>query len=86
MTLENVKRLYLHFSKLSDGNFKARDFDFVLPGKNDGDEEGRSAMGKLSPQRIDLIKSDALVCKLQIEEKYPNIKKLCSVKEEVEEA
>lgn len=85
MTSENVKRLYLHFCKLASGNFKARDFDSITPGKNEGDEDGRMSMGKLTSERIALIQSDALVAKLELEEKYPKIKELVP-QEETNEA
>ena len=71
MTQENIIRLHTHFSKLSEGDFTARDFDTETAAKNQGDEDGNMRMGKLSGERIALIKSDALVAKLEMEEKYP---------------
>ncbi len=74
MTFDNVRKQHEHFSKLAQGDFTARTFDTTTAGKNEGDEEGNLRMGKLTAERISLIKSDALVAKLEIEEKYPQLK------------
>lgn len=68
MTLENVKRLHTHFSKLAEGNFTENDFFVEIPAKPGG-EPGRMSLGKMSPQRRELIISDAKRHKEEIEAK-----------------
>lgn len=70
MTLENVKKDYKYFCKLAKGEFNERDFDKRY-GTNEGkSEEGITLQGKMTPQRVDLIKSNALRNKLDIEKKF----------------
>ena len=65
MTEANIKRLYEHFCRLAKGDFTERNFDQTY-----GDE-GRMSMGKMSPARVELIKSDAKRHKEQLEKKFP---------------
>lgn len=75
MTLENVKRLHEHFTFLAAGKWKENDFDTVLTARDLG-ESGRTAMGKMSPERIKLIKSDAKRYLEELEYKAKEINKL----------
>lgn len=68
MTKETISRLHKHFSNLAEGKFKESDFDFKLQG-----EGGSSQMGEMSPIRRELIKSDALKHKQELEQKHPEI-------------
>lgn len=75
MTFENVQKLYKHFCKLAEGKFNERDFDRTS-GTNEGEaEEGITLQGKMTPQRVALIKSNALRHKLDAEKKYPQLLK-----------
>ena len=79
MTLENVQKQYKHFCKLSRGEFNERDFDIKIGedrNKEEGKEESESGItlqGKMTPQRVELIKSNALRHKLDIEKKFPQL-------------
>lgn len=75
MTLENIKKKYIYCCKLAKGEFNERDFDRTS-GKNEGEaEEGITLQGKMTVQRVELIKSNALRNKLDIEKKYPQLLK-----------
>lgn len=67
MTKENLIRLYDHFSFLASGKWNERNFDHDLG------NEGRIAMGKMTPDRVKLIISDALANKIAMEYKYPQL-------------
>lgn len=73
MSLRNVKKLYKHFCYLSEGKFNERDFDFEVKGKNPKDEAGTIVQGKLTAERISLIKSDAIRHKIELERKFPQL-------------
>ena len=73
MTRENLIKSYKHYSKLASGDFSERNFDTVTESKNSGDEEGSMRMGKMSRERIDLIKTSANDNKLDMEKKYPDM-------------
>ncbi len=73
MTLENVKKQYIYFCKLAKGEFNERDFDSTSGTNKGGNEEGITLQGKMTPQRVDLIKSNALRNKLDIEKKFPQL-------------
>lgn len=72
MTKENRARLYKHYCILANGNFNERTFDFELEAEKP-DDSGSMHMGKMSQQRIDLIKSDAKRNKKDMEKKYPEL-------------
>lgn len=73
MTWENVQKQYRHYCKLAKGEFNERDFDRTS-GTNEGEnEEGITIQGKMTPQRVDLIKSNALRHKLELERKFPQL-------------
>ena len=73
MTWENVQKQYKYFCKLVKGEFNERSFDSTS-GTNEGEaEEGITLQGKMTPQRVELIKSNALRSKKDIEKKYPEI-------------
>ena len=78
MTKENLIKMHKHFSKLSKGDFTRRDFDTETESSCtiEGEEQdgGRMNMGRLTPERIALIKSTALTNMLEMEEKYPYLK------------
>lgn len=82
MTKENILKLYKHFCILVEGNFNERTFDFELEAAN-SDDSGSSHVGKMSQQRIALIKTDAKRHKEDMEKKYPE---LCVVKKEEEKS
>jgi len=87
MTKENILKDYKHFCILAEGKFNERTFDFELQAENP-DDSGSMHMGKMTQQRIDLIKSDAKRHKEDMEKKYPEllVKKVVEEKkEEVEE-
>lgn len=69
--------MHKHFSKLANGDFTRRDFDTETESSCtiEGEEQdgGRMNMGKLTAERISLIKSTALVNKLEMEDKYPHL-------------
>ena len=72
MTEENLRKLYKHYSWLATGDFTRRDFDTESESSSEDEEEGgHMNMGKLTVERINLIKSKALVNKAEMEEKYP---------------
>jgi len=73
MTKESILRLHKHFSILADGKFIERDFTVETPAKRPGEEPGRMSLGKMSPQRRDLIIADAKRHMAEIEEKFPNL-------------
>jgi hypothetical protein len=70
MTRENLIRLHKRFTILSEGKFNERTFDFELTA-DDPDNSGRTHMGRMTPERIELIRSDAKRHKLDMEQKYP---------------
>ena len=72
MTQENILRLHKHFTILSEGNFNERTFDIELKADKDEDS-GSSHVGKMSAQRITLIRGDAKRHKEDIEKKYPHL-------------
>lgn len=74
MVFSNVVKLYKHFSYLADGKFTERDFDSKVQAKKAGEEAGWTAMGEMSSDRKQLIKSDALANKIALEEKFPELK------------
>lgn len=78
MTNENLLKMHKHFSKLARGDFKRRDFDTETESSCtiEGQEQdgGMMNMGKLTAQRISLIKSTALVNKLEMEANFPELK------------
>jgi len=73
MTKESILRLHKHFSILAAGNFNERDFTVETPAKRPGEEGGRMSLGKMSPQRRELIISDAKRHMADIERKFPNM-------------
>lgn len=75
MAKQNIERLHKHFSFLAEGTFNERDFFVEYPGKRPGEESGRMSLGKMSPQRRELIISDAKRHKAEIEAKFPWIVK-----------
>jgi len=73
MTWENVQKQYKHFCKLARGEFTERTFD-TRSGTNEGqNEEGITIQGKMKPERVQLIKSNALNHQRDIERKFPQI-------------
>jgi len=72
MTKENILKDYKHFCILAKGDFNERTFDFELKAENP-DDAGSTHVGKMSQQRIDLIKSDAKRHKEDMEKKYPEL-------------
>ena len=73
MSYEYILEKYKRACNLIEGKFTERDFDSIVPAKNKGDEGGHTTMGKMSPQRKELIMSNALRRKLDIEEKFPQV-------------
>lgn len=67
MTLENVRKQYEHFCFLASGKFTERDFD------QDLGDEAKHIQGKMTQERIALIKSDALRNKEDLERKFPHL-------------
>lgn len=67
MTKATIEKLYKHFSKLAEGKFEESDFDFKL-GAGEG---GRTQIGEMSPERKQLIISDAKRNKEELEKKFP---------------
>lgn len=65
---ETILKLHNHFSKLAEGKFTESDFNFKLKG-----EGGRVEVGELPPERKELIKSDALRNKLELERRFPEL-------------
>lgn len=59
MTVETVKRLKEHFTRLAEGQFSERDFDDTIRANRPGEEEGRMSLGKMPEKRRSLIMSDA---------------------------
>lgn len=80
MTLENVQKQYKYFCKLAKGEFNERDFDSASGTDEGKNEKGITLQGTMSRQRVDLIKSNALRNKKDIEKKFPQL--LEQVKEE----
>lgn len=80
MTLENVKKQYKHFCKLARGEFSERDFDITSGTNKDGNEEGITLQGKITPQRRQLIISNALRHQKDIEKKFPDLVKVKETK------
>lgn len=76
MTKENVARLHKHFSMLAEGTFNERDFFVETSAKRPGEEAGRMSLGKMSPQRRDLIISDAKRNIAEMETKAKAVSKL----------
>lgn len=74
MTKENLIKMHNHFSKLAAGDFTARDFDEESESSCDGEDGGMMRMGKLTPERIALVKSTALTNKLEMEVNHPELK------------
>ena len=77
MTLENLKKLYKHFSFLSKGNFTPQDFNKEF---GDGEDGGFMHMGKLTSDRKQLIIANATQNLKNLVKKYPKLEE-----EEVEE-
>jgi len=71
MTLENLKKLYKHYSFLSKGNFTAEDFYKEF---GDGEDAGFSHVGKLPSDRRKLIIADAQRNLKELLKKYPELK------------
>ena len=71
MTLENLKKQYKHFLFLTKGNFTAQDFNKEFPGEKDNG--GFSHMGKLTPDRKELIISDAKRNLSKLIKKHPEV-------------
>lgn len=69
MTKENLKKLYKHYSFLTKGNFTAQDFDKEFEGK----DSGFAHVGKLTPDRKQLIISDAKRHLMELIDKYPEL-------------
>jgi hypothetical protein len=67
MTKENLIKKYKHNLFLAEGKFTEGDFDRVYKGK----ESGRMQMGEMSPQRRELIISDAKGRLKEMERKFP---------------
>lgn len=78
MTLDNLKKLYKHYSFLIKGKFEPEDFNKEFGSGEDG---GFMHMGKLTSDRRKLIISDAKENLKNLVKKYPDLK----VKEEVKE-
>lgn len=70
MTKANLLKLHTHLSFLASGKFNERHFDYEVSAE-DPENSGSMRMGKMSSQRVDLIKSDALRHKQAMEEKHP---------------
>jgi hypothetical protein len=68
MTKENLKRLYKHYTYLTEGKFGERDFD------KDIGKGGIIQLGKLTQNRKLLIISDAKKALADLVKKYPEIK------------
>lgn len=68
MTKENILKHYKRFCFLASGKFNERDFDQHLKDENG---EAKHIMGKMSPQRVQLIMSDAQANKETLERKFP---------------
>jgi hypothetical protein len=68
MTKETLIKLHNHFSELVKGKFRESDFS-----KNYG-SGGRSLMGEMTPQRRELIISDAKIALEDLERKNPFLK------------
>lgn len=73
MGVESILRLHKHFSILAKGDFNERDFTFEVPARRPGEEAGRMSLGKMSPQRRELIVTDAKRHMAEIEKKFPNL-------------
>jgi len=67
MTKENLIKQYNHNLKLAEGKFTESDFDRTYKGI----ESGRMQMGEMSPQRRELIISDAKERIKEMESKFP---------------
>lgn len=74
MTLENIKRKHAYLSWLASGEFTSKDFDYTIPGRNEGEEAGTMKMGELPQPRINLIISDAKRHLANLERKFPQLK------------
>ena len=72
MTQENILRLHKHYTVLSEGDFNERTFDIELKAEKEEDS-GSSHVGKMSGQRITLIRGDAKRHKEDLEKKYPDL-------------
>lgn len=70
MTRENIIKKYKWLCFLASGKFTERDFDAELEAKNP-DDSGRHIQGKLTPERVALIISDAKRHKENLEKKHP---------------
>lgn len=80
MTKENILKDYKHFCFLAAGKFEASDFD-----KHYGNG-GRMTMGDLPKARRDLMISNAVRAKEDMEKKYPELLDIKdNSKEKVEE-
>lgn len=71
MTEYTLKKLHKHFTFLTKGNFSATDFNKEF---GDGEDSGFAHMGKLTPDRVKLIISDAEANLKDLEKKYPFLK------------
>ncbi len=74
MTLENLQKSHAHYSKLARGEFNERDFDRTSGTNESENEVGVTIQGKMTPQRRDLIKSNAIKHKAELERKHPQFK------------
>lgn len=75
MTKANLEKLYKHYSFLVKGEFTAQDFN-----KEFGDSEGFMHMGKLTPDRRELIISNAKSNLKELLKKYPELEIKSKVK------
>lgn len=75
---KTIIKNYRHNTKLAEGKFAESDFNFKLKG-----EGGRTDVGDMSPQRRQLIISDAKERLRKLEAKFPWLKD--GKKEEVKE-
>jgi hypothetical protein len=72
MAFETVKKLHKHFSFLAEGKFTEADFVKEFGNKED---DGRTMVGKMPKDRINLIISDAKKNKAALELKFPALVK-----------
>ena len=81
MTLENLKKKYKHLCFLIKGEFTAQDFNKEF---GDGEDGGFMHMGKLTPDRRNLIISDAKSNLKDLLKKFPKLEEK-EQKEEVQD-
>lgn len=82
MTLENLKRIHKHYLFLVKGNFEAQNFNKEYGAGEDG---GFSHMGKLTPDRRELIISNAKENLKSLLKKYPSLEEKEEVKKKSKE-